>query len=130
MDRRLASGMAQRHEEIERSKPELSGDLEVIQRLTRLLRELDIDWEEQLARWVGDSAAHGAGLVLNQLRDCSRRTSQVFWLNVSEYLTEEANMVPYPDEVTAYLEAVDGVRDDVERLGERIARLGGGVQTA
>ena len=102
----------------------ISGDVEVVQKLKSLLSELEMDWEEQLARWVGDSAAHGLGLVFKSLHAWARDTSRVFWLDVGEYLAEETRLLPHADEVTAYLEEVDEVRDDVERLSVRVARLG------
>lgn len=105
------------------SSVSVTGDIEVVQNLATLLRELDIDWEEQLARWIGDSAAHGFGLVLRAFHGWGRQTSHVLWMDVGEYLSEETRMLPHADEVTTYLERVDEIRDDVERLSARIARL-------
>ena len=101
----------------------VSGDVEVVQQLKSFLGELDIDWEEQLSRWFGDAGAHGLGLVLRSLHNWGRQTAQAFWLDFGEYLVEETWVSPDPEEVVAYLEGVDEIRDDVERLSARIARL-------
>ena len=101
----------------------MSGDVEVVQKLKTLLSELEIDWEEQLSRWLGDSAAHGIGIALREFHGWGRQTSNAFWLDVCEYLTEEKRLLPHPDEVAGYLEGVDVIRDDVERLIARVARL-------
>jgi ubiquinone biosynthesis protein UbiJ len=45
--------------------------------------------------------------------------------NVSEYLQEEGRDLPTPTEVDEFLAGVDQLRDDVERLEARLARLAG-----
>ena len=45
------------------------------------------------------------------------------FLNVSEYLKEEALILPDQSQVNEYLSAVDTLRADVERLEARITRL-------
>ena len=116
--------------EIREAKPvygsavSISGDVEVVQKLRRLLTELEIDWEEHLARWVGDGAAHGLGLVLKSVHAWARDTHRIFWLDLGEYLAEETRLLPRADEVASYLADVDEVRDEVERLSVRVTRLG------
>ena len=102
----------------------IRGDIEVVQQLKVLMSELDIDWEEQLSRWLGDSAAHGIGLALRAFHGWGRQTTKVFWMDLGEYLTEEKHLIACADEVKDYLERVDDIRDDVERLIARVARLG------
>lgn len=105
------------------SSVSVTGDIEVVQNFTTLLGELDIDWEEQLSRWMGDSAAHGIGQVVRGFHRWGRQTAQVLWMDVGEYLAEETQMLPHAEEVTTYVEGVDEIRDDVERLMARVARL-------
>ena len=101
----------------------VTGDIEVVQKLTTLMGELDIDWEEQLSRWMGDSVAHGIGQVARGIHRWVRQTAQVLWMDVSEYLAEETQMLAHAEDVTTYVEGVDEIRDDVERLMARVARL-------
>ena len=40
---------------------EVIGDVGLAQNLQNIIRNLEIDWEEQLSHWVGDTVAHKAG---------------------------------------------------------------------
>lgn len=105
------------------SQVRISGDVEVVQNLKTLLSELEIDWEEQVSQWLGDTAAHGISLALRSLNHWSQQTADAFWSDLGEYLSEEKRVVLHADEVRVYLDEVDDIRDDVERLIARVERL-------
>lgn len=101
----------------------IEGDTRTAQRFSEALGGLDIDWEEQLSRLTGDIAAHEIGRsVRAALREGSRIRRRARD-NLSEYLTEEARLLPHRFEVEEYLAGVDEVRDDCERLAARISLL-------
>ncbi len=102
---------------------EIAGDVETARRFQDLLAGLDIDWEEQLARLIGDVAAHETGRALRTLHAWCRQTAAELEQDAVEYLREEQAVLPYRDEVEDFLAAVDTLRDDVERLEQRIRRL-------
>ncbi len=102
---------------------EIAGDVETARRFQELLAGLDIDWEEQLARVIGDVAAHETARALRTLRDWCRRAAVDLEASTVEYLREEQALLPYRDEIEAFAAAVDTLRDDAERLEQRIRRL-------
>ena len=102
---------------------EIRGDVTVGQRFEAVLREIDIDWEEQLSRLVGDVAAHQVGRLVRDTVAWGAKSADSLGRDVSEYLQEESRQVPQRDEVDAFLAAVDGLRNDVERLEARVKRL-------
>ena len=101
----------------------ISGDAGVAQRFSEALADLDIDWEEQLSRLTGDITAHeiarGAQAAVSEGKRIGRSARE----SLSEYLTEEARLLPHRLEVEDFLTAVDTLRDDAERLAARIALL-------
>lgn len=101
----------------------IHGDVGLAQRFSEALAGLDIDWEEQLARLTGDIAAHEVGRAVRALLREGARARHSAGDNLSEYLTEEARLLPHRHEVEDFLDEVDRLRDDVERLAARIARL-------
>lgn len=101
----------------------VSGDAQLAQYLAKALGRLDIDWEEQAARVVGDIAAHALGNTARSLGNWSRRSRDTLLLDLGEYLSEEAGVLPGRAELERFYSEVDQVRDDVERLEKRIARL-------
>lgn len=102
---------------------EFRGDVAVVHALRRLVGGLEIDWEEQLSKLTGDVVARQIGLTVGGLfgwLDHTRRTAE---LNVAEYLTEEARQLPPAAEVAGFLDDVDRLRQDCDRLQARIERL-------
>jgi ubiquinone biosynthesis protein UbiJ len=101
----------------------IDGDNRVAQTLGDVLRGLDIDWEEQLAKLLGDTPAHW---LMNRARAAARwatRSRGVARDDLREYLQEEAAVLPARHELAAFFAAVDTLRDDVERLVARVERL-------
>ena len=102
---------------------EIRGDVALGQRFEAILREIDIDWEEQLSRLVGDVAAHQVGRLVRDTMAWGAKSADTLSRDVSEYLQEESRQLPQRDEVDAFLGAVDNLRDDVARLEARVHRL-------
>ncbi|MEE8042202.1 MAG: hypothetical protein V3T15_05330, partial [Pseudomonadales bacterium] len=101
----------------------VSGELQLVQELTRLAKRANIDWEEPLSKLFGDSVAHEIGRGVRGFISWSRAASETFSSDMGEYLREERRLAPTRLEVDDFATHVDQVRDDVERLGVRIARL-------
>lgn len=100
----------------------VSGDAEIGQQFQRLIDSLDIDWEEKLSRFIGDSAAHQVGSLLRGFRDWGRQSTERFGDNLREFLQEETENLPRRREVNEFLDAVDALRTDVDRLEARLQR--------
>ena len=101
----------------------VSGELELVQRLTRLVKRANIDWEEPLSKLFGDSVAHEIGRGVHGFVSWARAASETFSSDVGEYLREERRLAPTRLEVDDFATHVDQVRDDVERLEVRVTRL-------
>ncbi len=102
---------------------EIRGDVTLGQRFESVLRELDIDWEEQLSHLVGDAAAHQVGNLVRDALQWGAKSADTFGRDLTEYLQEESRQLPQRDEVNKFLAAVDVLRNDVERLDARVKRL-------
>lgn len=102
---------------------EITGDTALAQAFNAALARLEVDWEEQLARAIGDPFAHRVGTQLKAAERWRQRTSESLTANLREYLQEERRLVPTRYEVEAFLNQVDTLRDDCERVAARIERL-------
>ena len=102
---------------------EIRGDVTLGQRFESVLRELDIDWEEQLSHLVGDAAAHQVGNLVRDALQWGAKSVDTLGRDLTEYLQEESRQLPQRDEVNKFLAAVDVLRNDVERLEARVKRL-------
>lgn len=102
---------------------EIEGDTRVAQELARVMCDMDIDWEEYLARVVGDFPARKLGNVTRSLQAWGERTRTTVAGNLGEYLTEERKDLAPPSELEHFYRDVDELRSDVERLDQRIQRI-------
>ena len=101
----------------------ISGDMTVGKNVKRLLTELEIDWEDQLAQFVGGTAAHQLGRIHRELFGFASRTVTNFQQNTSEYLTEESQLLITSTELQRFLNEVDEIRADTDRLFARLNLL-------
>ncbi|MCU0937018.1 MAG: SCP2 sterol-binding domain-containing protein [Gammaproteobacteria bacterium] len=102
---------------------QVEGDMGVLQDLHACLAALEVDWEELLARRVGDVAAHGLARQARAIAGWVGDGRESLGLDLREYLWEEARLLPRREAVEEHLSAVDALRDDVERLVKRVERL-------
>ena len=102
---------------------QIEGDTDLAQRFSEVLADLDIDWEEQLSQLTGDIAAHEIGRGIRAAAREGARMRRSSEQILSEYLTEEARLLPHRFEVEDFIADVDTLRDDAERLAARIALL-------
>ncbi|MDH5408127.1 MAG: SCP2 sterol-binding domain-containing protein [Gammaproteobacteria bacterium] len=106
-----------------RGDVKISGDIRLGQDFKRILDELEIDWEELLSKYTGDVIAHKAGDLLRGLSQWSKAALRQTGENAAEYLQQESFDLPIAAEVEPFIKGVDILRDDVERLAARVARL-------
>ena len=101
----------------------LSGDIGLATRLQQVAARIDVDFEEALARRIGDVPAHELMRALLGLRDWAQDAGSSLLADVSEFLRHESGMTPLGEEAERFAQQVDDLRDDVERLDARIIRL-------
>lgn len=99
------------------------GDEALLTEIFFLSRNLHWDAAEDLSGITGDIAAErivqGVQAVKRQLHDSAENLSMA----ATEYLVEERPLLAKHQHVSAYIQQVDVLRDDVARLEQRISRL-------
>ena len=101
----------------------LSGDIGLATRLQQVAARIDVDFEEALARRIGDVPAHELMRALLGFRVWAQDAGSSLLADVSEFLRHESGMTPLGEEAERFAQQVDDLRDDVERLDARIIRL-------
>jgi ubiquinone biosynthesis protein UbiJ len=108
----------------------LEGDADLARRLQRLAERFDPDWQQPFARVFGDvlgvQIANAFAGALKQARVAGRNLAE----SAAEFVTEESRDVVARAELNAFHDDVDVLRDDVERMAARVARLAGPGQHA
>ncbi|CAM3660283.1 Sterol-binding protein [Pseudomonas reidholzensis] len=109
---------------------QLHGDSAALLDLVAVLQDLELDWEYELARWLGPVPT---ALLAGHLRLRVRWTRQGlarFSQNLSEYLAEESRTLVGRREAEAAFSELDTVKVDIERLEARIRRLARSLDTS
>ena len=102
---------------------QISGDTELGQQLRDILASMDIDWEEHLSRFTGDVIAHQVGNAARSSKRWAQESSAALLQDTGEYLKYERELLPDRVQVETFMQQVDVLRDDVERLEARVQRL-------
>ena len=102
---------------------EISGDTRLGHQFKDVFSQMDIDWSEPLANLVGDSFAYQLQQSASKLGRWGKDSVKSVSTSFSEYLQEESRDVVTDTELNIFNEAVDQLRDDVDRLQARINTL-------
>ena len=101
----------------------IEGDVEFANQLRSIFMQVDIDWEDIASQYVGDAVAYQIGLIVGRFKNYKSRSVNNFRLDVSEYLQEESRIVPTKVELDRFMNDVDDLDANVQRLEARMLRL-------
>lgn len=104
-------------------KLRIEGDAELARRLQRMAQRFDPDWQQPFVAVFGDilgvQLAKAVSAGLRQVQVAGRNLAE----SAAEFVTEESRDVVPKAELEAFHDDVDALRDDVERMAARIARV-------
>ena len=104
-------------------KVKVSGDADLARRLQTLASRFDPDWSLPFTRVFGDvvgvQVANAVRTGLQQIRAAAGNLAE----SAADYVTEESRDVVGREELNAFHDDVDAIRDDVERMAVRDGRL-------
>ncbi len=113
--------LANGHSDIASAGVSIQGDVELAERFNRVLRQVDIDWEEHLSKITGDAIAYQLGNFARGITGYFDRTRTRMRDNSGDYLRDETTQVPHDWEVEAFCHQVDDLRDRVDALAEKLS---------
>ncbi len=111
------------HDDLARQEAQVEGDTLFASALTGVLSGLRWDVEEDLSNIVGDVAAHRVTQAGSRLLAWQAKTASNVAHALAEYWTDEQRLLVGRETLRGFLQAVDALRDDAERLEKRIERI-------
>lgn len=99
------------------------GDVALAQRLQKLIANLDIDWEEALARQTGDVLAVQIHQGTRSFAGWLQQSGEALLKTTSEYLREEARLTPTLPEFDAFQKKVTELKYDAARIEVQVQQL-------
>lgn len=106
---------------------DIHGDVQFAKQLRDLLDGFDFDWEAQLAKLTGDTLAYPIAHGMRQFAAWAQNTHQSMQENIAEYLREEIRILPDKSQIKDYMNDIDKLRADFDRIEARINRLQGSI---
>lgn len=109
--------------DVSNSSVEISGDVELAQQVSRMLQQIDIDWEEHFSKITGDAVAHQLGNIARGIQRFTTRSRDSMQSNTADYLRDETGHLPHDWELESFSNDVDDLRDRVVLLVRRFESL-------
>ena len=101
----------------------ITGDADLAQLIGRLAGQLRWEYEEDLARLVGDAPANFAVRQGKKFVSASRSAASDFLDNVVEYVSEERKVLLNKRDFMAHKSSLNDLRESVDRIEKRIQFL-------
>jgi len=108
---------------LQRGDVRIDGDAELAQKFREMALLLRPDLEEELSLVLGDVPAHQIGRFARAAFGWTRKAATTTVRNVAEYLGHERRDLVPRSEAEQFLQGVDTLRDDVDRLAARVDLL-------
>jgi ubiquinone biosynthesis protein UbiJ len=108
---------------IQQKQLNLIGDIYVAQTFSALLKDLDVDWEEQLSHYTGDVMAHQTFTTMRALFDTAKSQIEQGAIELGEHLTQSNSIAVKPSEMLEFSRSVNDLRSASERLSARVFLL-------
>lgn len=102
---------------------EIEGDIQQAQRFAQLGQSLDIDWQQQLAKHLGDVPTHYFTRLMRSVKRKASFAKQQIEQDASEYLLYEQPVVANAAVVADFNHKVNQLASDTQALEQRIKTL-------
>lgn len=120
---RLAAAGTDKQAELLSGGVRIEGDAILAQRFAEIFDELDFDLEAPLERMFGPIAAHRMGQFARRFFSWGQMAVRTLGDDAVEFLREETGDLVHAEDVETWMDDVDALRTDTDRLEARIRRL-------
>jgi len=108
---------------IKNDQLDIQGDLKVAQRFAEIAQTLDIDWQSELAKRIGDIPTYQLGQLGRQLRDKLNFAAKQIQADAGEWLVHEKRMIVTAAELDSFSLEVEQVEQQASALQQRLEQL-------
>ena len=104
-------------------KLRISGDIDLAQQVQKLAQQFAPDLEEALSQLLGDVLGVQVARALRSAGQTAQQIGKTSVTRVVEYVRDERGDVLGSEEMNAFLDEVDQLRDRAERLAQRVEQF-------
>ena len=108
---------------IKQDKLDLQGDIKIAQQYANLFENIDIDWQSELAKHIGDIATYQLSQGLQRFQNKAKFAAHQIPSDASEWLIHEKRLLVTKTEISKFNQSVNDISQAVEQLNQRINSL-------
>ena len=108
---------------IKKDKLDIQGDLKVAQRFADIAQTLDIDWQSELAKRIGDIPAYKLGQLGRKLLKTLNFAGTKIQADASDWLIHQQRLIITATEMSYFNHDVENVEQQVSALSQRLDQL-------
>ena len=108
---------------IKQNKLEIEGDLKVAQQFANIAEHLDIDWQSEIAKHIGDIPTYKLGQAVKVVNKKVAFATEQIQADVSEWLVHEQRLAVTKNQLEHFNKQVDEVNQQVTHIETRIKQL-------
>ncbi|SEL78730.1 ubiquinone biosynthesis protein UbiJ [Colwellia chukchiensis] len=108
---------------IKNDQLDIQGDLKVAQRFAEIAQTLDIDWQSEIAKRIGDMPTYQLGRVGRSLREKINFARTQIQADASEWLVHEQRLLVTAGELAYFSRDVEQVTAKLHALQQRLDAL-------
>ena len=104
-------------------KINIEGDIELANKISQVLRKIEWDLEEDLAKYIGDIPAIRTTKALKKIKNTTKENIKTLTSSLIEYWQEENKILAKTRDVEMYNKKIDTIVEDTERVEARINNI-------
>ncbi len=108
---------------IKQDKLDIIGDIKVAQQFAQLAETLNIDWQSELAKHIGDVATYKLGLFGKLILGTVKTSAKQIEADATEWLVHEKRLIVTQHQVDDFNQQVNEVAEQTLTLSTRIEKL-------
>lgn len=114
---------------IKQNKLDLTGDIKVAQQFANIAETLNIDWQSELAAYIGDMPTHKLTQFGKQVASKFEFARKQVQADASEYIVHEKRLVVTRSQVEEFNQQVNQISNKVDDISTRIEALTKGLSS-
>ena len=104
-------------------KISIEGDIELANKISQVLRKIEWDLEEDLAKYIGDIPAIRTTKALKKIKNTTKENIKTLTSSLIEYWQEENKILAKTRDVEMFNKKIDTIVEDIERVEARINNI-------
>ena len=104
-------------------KISIEGDIELANKISQVLRKIEWDLEEDLAKYIGDIPAIQTTKALKKIKNTTKKNIKTLTSSLIEYWQEENKILAKTRDVEMFNKKIDTIVEDTERVEARINNI-------